>query len=145
MFDKLMKDKNAEFDVQRDGPRFVQAILEYEDPVELLYRMTNPRVSCQGSTMIDTTCAAAQVPLAPLAVMLPALPTILACMKQLLALLVSAYGGRAEGNQGVLASSMSSISHLAYLSFLPFSYSHTQQGDLLWHGNLCSIRAHGCM
>ena len=44
MFDKLMKDKSAEFDSERDGLRFIQAVLEYEDPVELLYRMTSPRV-----------------------------------------------------------------------------------------------------
>jgi hypothetical protein len=47
MFDKLMKQKDAPFDRERDGPRFMQAVIDYDDPVDLLYRMTSPQVRCK--------------------------------------------------------------------------------------------------
>jgi hypothetical protein len=43
-FDKLVRDGAAPYDAQRDGPRFMAAVLEYDDPVDCLYRLTNPRV-----------------------------------------------------------------------------------------------------
>lgn len=44
MFDKLMRNGDAAFDRNRDGAKFLQAMIDYDDPVDLLYRMTNRQV-----------------------------------------------------------------------------------------------------
>lgn len=43
-FDKVMKDGSARFDASSDGPKFMAAVLEYDDHVDLLYRLTSPKV-----------------------------------------------------------------------------------------------------
>ncbi|GFR50032.1 hypothetical protein Agub_g12193 [Astrephomene gubernaculifera] len=41
-FDKVTLNKDVPWDPRRDGPKFMLALLEYSDPVEMLYRLTNP-------------------------------------------------------------------------------------------------------
>ena len=42
-FDKVLLDAGASFSRARDGPRFMDALLEFDDEVDLLYRLTNPK------------------------------------------------------------------------------------------------------
>ncbi|KXZ51992.1 hypothetical protein GPECTOR_10g1014 [Gonium pectorale] len=42
-FDKVTKDVNARWDPYRDSVRFLQALLEYDDPADLLYRLNNQK------------------------------------------------------------------------------------------------------
>lgn len=45
MFIKVIKDENAAFNPRIDGPRFMRAALEFkDDPVDLLYMLTNAQV-----------------------------------------------------------------------------------------------------
>jgi hypothetical protein len=43
-FDKVVKDGNASFSGTRDGQKFLSAIVEYEDKVDLLYCLMSPKV-----------------------------------------------------------------------------------------------------
>jgi hypothetical protein len=44
-FNKVMRDKHAAFEVETDGPKFVAAMLDFSDPVELLFRMSSQQVA----------------------------------------------------------------------------------------------------
>lgn len=44
-FDKVMRDEAASFSPRDDGPRFMQAVLQYDDKVDLLFRLMSPKVS----------------------------------------------------------------------------------------------------
>jgi hypothetical protein len=39
-----MKNVDAAFRAAEDGPRFLAAMLDFDDPLELLYRITSPQV-----------------------------------------------------------------------------------------------------
>ncbi|KAG2495742.1 hypothetical protein HYH03_006339 [Edaphochlamys debaryana] len=41
-FDKVTKQHDAAWSPSKDGPRFLDAVLEYDDPIDLLYRLTHP-------------------------------------------------------------------------------------------------------
>ncbi|KAG2492324.1 hypothetical protein HYH03_009275 [Edaphochlamys debaryana] len=41
-FDKVTKQATTDFSGQRDGQRFFEALLSFDDPVDLLYRLNNP-------------------------------------------------------------------------------------------------------
>jgi hypothetical protein len=41
---QVMLDGEATFEPQKDAARFLAACVEYEDKVELLWRLTNPKV-----------------------------------------------------------------------------------------------------
>lgn len=43
-FDKVTKDKCAEFSGARDGDRFLEAVMCYDDKLDLLYRLVNIEV-----------------------------------------------------------------------------------------------------
>jgi hypothetical protein len=49
MFDKVMRDENTSFVASSDGPKFMKAMVQCfgTEPVDLLYRLTHPRVSHQ--------------------------------------------------------------------------------------------------
>lgn len=51
-FDKLMKDPSSELKQGGTDPsRFMRAILTYQDPLELLARLTNPQVRIGSRVM----------------------------------------------------------------------------------------------
>ena len=43
-FGKVIMDPSATFEPRRDGPRLLQAAIAYNDKLDLLYRLMNPRV-----------------------------------------------------------------------------------------------------
>lgn len=43
-FDKLMKDEKAKLQSEADAKRFIQCLVQYDDPLELLFRLTDPQV-----------------------------------------------------------------------------------------------------
>jgi hypothetical protein len=60
---QVCKNGSCEFKVEQDGPRFLDACLQYEDKLELLWRLTKPSVSqvydlLWASQLIHAVCVA---------------------------------------------------------------------------------------
>jgi hypothetical protein len=51
-FDKLSKDGDASLTGERDASQFLQACMTYDDRMELLFRLGNPKVRRWGRTEV---------------------------------------------------------------------------------------------
>eukprot|EP00798_Chlamydomonas_sp_ICE-L_P024108 gene24108-9683_t len=82
-FDKVARDPRADFKGEKDGERFLSALREFDDKLEMLFRIMNPKViPFLRDLGCDALCVGAcKVPLLKLVVEIYRIPGFLGCLR----------------------------------------------------------------